>query len=533
MNAELAKGLDQISIVERGIPIAFAIPIAKGGVNVEHRTVRGTATQEVVDAHNEEMDFASVVKCLDTWRGNIREMHQPSAVGRAVDIQILDNEKSVEVESYISKGAENAWQKCLDGTYRYYSIAGIGDRVMGVRSDGSRGPRILMKHINEISLVDAGSCPTATISVVKMVDGAPVSQLADDAPFKSGATHPITGPVTKDAAVQILAGVVRKGAFRSERYDIYQACYALQSLEELIVNESFELKVEEGGTDNTAQIALLRMAAQIVLDFLMTEFDQQFGDETAIANAVDALTDDGQKTVVKGFIAKRAERKTADAATVQKMHDTLAKMGAACTGASTMTTEKTSETPATPATDVVKTVETPAAVPAVPVIETPAATPAIPAVEPPSTEVVKTAAVAPVAAAAGITAEQVNDIVQKAIGTVTTSLETKLAEQKATSDTTIAKLNEQIEKLKGEPAPGGPVANASATAVEKVLAGGGNPVDAALTDAGIASEVVKALIEVAKSSSDPAQREAIALKVVKLQQLHGLGASIVPMPSAR
>jgi hypothetical protein len=170
--------MTQRRILQSDVPVSIAVPIQKSDVNAAARTVRGRMTQEVVDAHNEEIDFDSVVACLSTWRGNVREMHEPRAVGRAVEIVVLDDERAVEVESYISTGAEDTWQKCLDGTLGFYSIGGIGNRVSGTRSDGTIGPRVLMQRINELSLVDSGACPTATIAVVKLVGGTPVAQLA-------------------------------------------------------------------------------------------------------------------------------------------------------------------------------------------------------------------------------------------------------------------------------------------------------------------------------------------------------------------
>jgi hypothetical protein len=164
-------------VIATNVPIAIAVPIAKGDINADTRIVRGIITQEVVDATGEEVDYASVVACLNRWRGNIREMHERKAVGRAIDIQLDDANKAVIVEAFISRGAEDTWLKVQDGVLGYYSIGGVGDRVTGQRSDGSVGVRVLMRAVNEVSLVDSGACPTATVSIAKFFDGAPVAQL--------------------------------------------------------------------------------------------------------------------------------------------------------------------------------------------------------------------------------------------------------------------------------------------------------------------------------------------------------------------
>lgn len=185
--------------IETGVPFTITIPIAKAGVNTSARTARGIMTQEVVDAHGEEVDYESVKACIDTWRGNLREMHERKAVGRALDIQFDDANKAVELEAYVSRGAEDTWQKVQDGTLGYYSIGGIGDRITGRRSDGTIGPRVLMRSINEVSLVDSGACPTATVSVVKLIGNVPVAQLgivrAADVPAIVAAVHAALAPL--------------------------------------------------------------------------------------------------------------------------------------------------------------------------------------------------------------------------------------------------------------------------------------------------------------------------------------------------
>lgn len=506
-------------VVERGVAVLFGMPIAKSGINVEARTVRGLMTQECVDSHGEEVDFASVVEVLNTWKGNVREMHQPKAVGRALDILVRDDIKAVEVESYVSTGAEDTWLKCVDGTLGYYSIGGRGDRVVGVRSDGSRGTRIIMRAINELSLVDSGSCPTSQITVAKSVNGVVTTPLGDELnksvelPIQTG-VKPILDLVLKSAA-----------GFRSERYDIYQAVCALQCLEELIVSESYE--TADGQRDNTAQVEMLKTAVYIVLDFLMSEFDQQFAsDADALAKSIDALPDDIKKATARDFIEKmRAKTKTGtDAEVLQKMHDNATKLGASCGGSAVMNavddTTKSADVidPAPAATQE----PAPAAVPAV------AADPvAAPVTEPVAKAVDPVAESTPVAAAAGVSSADVQKMVSDAVAVATGELRTQLEEQRATSTETIAKLNERVEKLAGEPAPGGPVANAHATIVEKML--NGTPADMQTSDPGVALQVITALEDIAKSTTDPNERANIVSKCIALRTMHGVDAKIVPM----
>jgi hypothetical protein len=200
------------TIVEKGVAVSIAVPIRKDGINTAARTVRGIATQEVVDAHGEEVDYASVKAAFGTWRGNIREMHERKAVGRAIDIAFDDTNKAVEVEAYISLGAEDTWLKVQDGTLGFYSIGGVADRAFDMRSDGSRGTRLIMRRIDELSLVDSGACPTATISVVKLIGGNAVSQLA---PMRTADLPMIVKAAVTAALAPVLQTVEEQG--RRER----------------------------------------------------------------------------------------------------------------------------------------------------------------------------------------------------------------------------------------------------------------------------------------------------------------------------
>src|SRR3954453_7057264 len=93
----------------RDQPVSFALPIAK--VDKATRTVKGIASQECVDAHGQIVDYAALKACLPAYKNNIREMHQPKAVGKAIAIECDDESKAIWVESYVSKGAEDTWTK--------------------------------------------------------------------------------------------------------------------------------------------------------------------------------------------------------------------------------------------------------------------------------------------------------------------------------------------------------------------------------------------------------------------------------------
>jgi len=64
-----------------GTRFRLLIPIEK--IDKERRTVSGWATTESVDKQNEIVDYGASKKAFEDWHGNIREMHEPKAVGKA------------------------------------------------------------------------------------------------------------------------------------------------------------------------------------------------------------------------------------------------------------------------------------------------------------------------------------------------------------------------------------------------------------------------------------------------------------------
>jgi hypothetical protein len=118
------------------------------------------------------------------FRGNIREMHQPVAVGKMVDFKedkYFDPEskkfyKGVFVSAYVSKGAQDTWEKVLDGTLTGFSIGGKmnkWDDAYDEKSD--KTIRVIKEYdLVELSLVDSPANQFANIVSVEKVDGVDV-----------------------------------------------------------------------------------------------------------------------------------------------------------------------------------------------------------------------------------------------------------------------------------------------------------------------------------------------------------------------
>ena len=157
--------------------MALSFPIAK--VNKEKRTVSGFASLDNVDRHGDIVTSEASKKAFENFRGNIREMHGPSAVGKMIDFKedsFFDKStgkkyNGVYVTAYISKGAQDAWEKVLDGTYSGFSIGGnIVDAKMEKADDGSEERRVIHNYdLHELSLVDSPANPLANFfSIQKM-----------------------------------------------------------------------------------------------------------------------------------------------------------------------------------------------------------------------------------------------------------------------------------------------------------------------------------------------------------------------------
>jgi hypothetical protein len=165
--------------VTEGDNVRLSMPIGK--VDIERRMVSGFATLDNVDKQGDIVTTESSVEAFKNFRGNLREMHQPSAVGKIVsfkeDKYFDPNDKKfysgVYVSAYVSKGAQDAWEKVLDGTYTGFSIGGnikTWDDAYDEKMDKSI--RVIKNYeLHELSLVDNPANQFANIVSIEKVNG--------------------------------------------------------------------------------------------------------------------------------------------------------------------------------------------------------------------------------------------------------------------------------------------------------------------------------------------------------------------------
>ena len=159
--------------------VRLSMPIGK--VDVERRMVSGFASLDNIDKQDDIVTADASVKAFKNFKGNLREMHQPSAVGKMVsfkeDRYFDPNSKKfyngVYVSAYVSKGAQDAWEKVLDGTYSGFSIGGnIKSWDDAYNADMDKAIRIIKDYdLYELSLVDSPANQFASIISVEKVNG--------------------------------------------------------------------------------------------------------------------------------------------------------------------------------------------------------------------------------------------------------------------------------------------------------------------------------------------------------------------------
>jgi hypothetical protein len=165
--------------VTEGDNVRLSMPIGK--IDKERRVVSGFATLDNVDKQGDVVDTGASLTAFKNFRGNLREMHQPSAVGKVVSFKedkYFDPEtkkfySGVYVSAYVSKGAQDAWEKVLDGTYSGFSIGGNIKKFDDLYNEGmDKAVRMIKEYeLHELSLVDNPANQFANIFSIEKVNG--------------------------------------------------------------------------------------------------------------------------------------------------------------------------------------------------------------------------------------------------------------------------------------------------------------------------------------------------------------------------
>ena len=165
-----------------GDNVRLSMPFSK--VDQERRIVSGFATLDNIDKQSDIVTTDASLKAFAKFRGNIREMHQPTAVGKMVSFKedkYFDPESKkfytgVYVSAYVSKGAQDTWEKVLDGTLSGFSIGGRMNKWDDAYDEKADAPVRIIKEYDlvELSLVDNPANQFANVLSIEKVDGVDV-----------------------------------------------------------------------------------------------------------------------------------------------------------------------------------------------------------------------------------------------------------------------------------------------------------------------------------------------------------------------
>lgn len=147
----------------------YFVPFLKVDIlSDDEAIVSGIATDETPDSDGEITDYYATKEAAieySNWR-NIREMHSPSAVGVAEEINLDDLTRSMVITARVI--GKEVVKKVRAGVYKGFSIGGkkLAPPVIENRA-GQMVKRITKYMLTEISLVDRPANPSAVFTMVK------------------------------------------------------------------------------------------------------------------------------------------------------------------------------------------------------------------------------------------------------------------------------------------------------------------------------------------------------------------------------
>ncbi len=325
-------------------------------IDREQRMVFGYASTEVLDSQGEIVRKEALEAALPGYMrfANIREMHQPSAVGVAKEAEI--DGKGLYLAARIVD--DEAWAKVVEGVYKGFSIGGKVTARDPVAKNIITGVDLL-----EISLVDRPANPEAVIELYKAARREP-KQIWDcgiaghQHLAKAGASQCIAAaatianqatvtPPAPSAAVENEVGGRARAADRvggpssaaggqgtaaihalgKGMESVGDFAGILGDIEELHADTAAEAKAEGDGSELPAQLKAWLDEGAALLRAMVAEETEEM-----TSNAYDGYPDyDDYPT--KRVAKVGARHSKVDLARVQQVHDTAVALGARCPSA--------------------------------------------------------------------------------------------------------------------------------------------------------------------------------------------------------
>ena len=338
--------------------VKVSMPIAK--VDQERRIVSGFATLDNLDRQDDIVPAEASVKAFKNFQGNIREMHDATkAVGKMVEFKedmYFDQatEKmynGVYVSAYISKGAEDTWQKVLDGTLAGFSIAGeITEDDTIYDADLEKSVRIIKDYsLSELSLVDVPANQYANVLSIQKngdVTGMLSKALIENVYYCGHDDVVQLSSTQKSACPRCSGGMENIGFVESNDPDKAKMVKGIltqvkKSKEVIMSEETTEAKVEE--TEAVEEVA------EAVVETV--EETPETVEETAVAETEEAVEETAAEEVnvvemkieeLSNAVAQMSEQInqiTALAEAVTKIHQQVSEVSKNLSGVSREVTE--------------------------------------------------------------------------------------------------------------------------------------------------------------------------------------------------
>lgn len=248
--------------------------------DADQRMVWGYASTEAMDSQGEVVKLDAIKGAWDDYMqfANIREMHQPSAVGKCKEYEF--DEKGILIGVKVVD--DNAWKKVQEEVYTGFSIGGKAlAKVSGT---------ITQLRLSEISLVDRPSNPEALITIWKGEALEDDSSGTANGSSDTGDKNSLDGQEEKTK----LAISDLKKYSDDQIYDSQVAIRALEAAAWLLGKES--------GKDGEPQeqISALKAVVENLKVFIASEIMKPDDSEVAMSEKVQDL--------VKGFSGEQVEK---------------------------------------------------------------------------------------------------------------------------------------------------------------------------------------------------------------------------------
>jgi phage head maturation protease len=261
-------------------------------VDEEKRMVYGYASTIALDSQGERVSKAALEEALPDYMrfANVREMHQPSAVGVAKEAEVDDTGLYLAAKVV----DDTAWLKVKEGVYKGFSIGG---KKLAKTED-----LITSLRLTEISLVDRPANPECVFDVFKAEEG---GTQGDDTVAK---VDPDPLPPEIDVATDLTK-------FLGDA--AWDAALAISAL-----NAIYGLLSKEMGEGNPDQLSALQAVVDGLKAFIASEIMEPDTDDDTVA-----MGDTGGDLV-------KADKTTLRK--VQGIHDHAVGLGAKCSGSQKM-----------------------------------------------------------------------------------------------------------------------------------------------------------------------------------------------------